>query len=103
MSDKNVELDVFVRKVLACMKEQRRSVEEIHEEYLRLHPPGFFRRQLFNPVNKGMIEVALRELVVLELLTKEITRFHGDRALRNDIFVYRLTNKGRSSLLPRKK
>ncbi len=103
MLDKNVVVDMFAKRVLTCMKEQSRNVKEVQEEYMRLYPPGFFRRQLSNPVSEHKIETALKELLSFDFLLKEITRFHGDKALRKDIIIYRLTNKGRSYLLIKKK
>ncbi len=85
------------------MKEQKRSVKEVREEYIKLHPPGFFRKQFSSPISELEIESALRELASSQFLAKEITRFHGERALRKDIFVYWLTDTGRSFLLARKK
>ncbi len=103
MSNENLQLDIFIRRVLACMKEQRRSVKDVHEEYTKLYPPGFFMRQFSNQVSEYKIETALKKLQTLGFLSKEVTRFHGDRTLRQDIAIYLLTNKGRSYLLSRKK
>lgn len=103
MQNENVQLSVFVCGVLASIKEQRRSAKEVKEEYMRLHPPGFFRRQLSFLVSEYKIEAALRELVAIGFVSKEITRFHRDRTLRKDIVVYHVTNNGRLYLLPRKK
>ncbi len=103
MSNKNVQLDVFVKRVLGCMKEQRRSVKEVHEGYMKLYPPGFFRRQLSGDVSEYKVEVALRKLNSLGFLEREVTRFHNDISLKKDIAVYYLTNEGRLYLLPKKK
>jgi hypothetical protein len=103
MPNENVQLDVFVRNVLACMKEQRRSIKEVQEEYMKQYPPGFWRKQLSAPVSLFEIEMALDRLVSLGFLSTEITRFHGDEPLSEDIAIYFVTNKGRSHLLPKKK
>lgn len=103
MQSENVQVDIFVRRVLVCMKEQRRSVKDVQEEYMKLYPPGFLRKQFSDTIGAHKVETALRELVVLGFVSKEITRFHRDRSLHKDIVVYHVTNKGRSYLLPKKK
>jgi S-methylmethionine-dependent homocysteine/selenocysteine methylase len=103
MSNENMRLDIFIRRVLACIKEQRRSVKDVHEEYMRLYPPGFFMRQFSSSIPEYKVEIALKKLQTLGFLSKEITRYYRDKTLRQDIATYCMTNKGRSFLLAKKK
>lgn len=102
MAEINIGMDIFVRRVLMCFKEQRLTAEEVREIYSKLYPPTLVERALRLPhVDVIKIKTALSRLVKEDFVHKELTIF-TDHLLKKDTEIFWLANKGRSFLITRK-
>lgn len=102
MDEHKQELDIFVRRVLVCCREQRLTSEEIQVIYLGLYPQSLLAKTLkLPPLGVYKIKAALVELVKLGLVHRELTNF-TDKALKKETEIFWISNKGRSHLLRKK-
>ena len=102
MSDEDMEISIFVRRVLTCMKEQRITKEKIRKEYISHYPPSFWKKQFSAPVSEVEIERGLKQLIVLGFVGRELTRWYEGETLSVDTPIYSVTNEGRFFLYHKK-
>lgn len=101
MAEKNIPLEGFVRKVLTCVKEEKRTTEEIQECYINHYPQSLLEKALGLPRDIKKTESVLLWLVKEDFIHKEVTNF-TDEALEKETEIFWISNKGRSYLLPKK-
>jgi hypothetical protein len=94
-------MNIFSRKVLTCVKDQKRTLEEIRGHYLKLYPQGMIAKVLVLPVTSEKIKIALLSLVSGGYVYKEVTNFI-EKPLRKETEIFWISNKGRKYLLPKK-
>lgn len=104
MKEVNILDDTFLKNVLRCVKESKRTGEEIWHLYNKVYPPPWYRldKRHGPSVQLREVESALTRLTEGGYLQKELTWF-TDHALEKETFVYRLSNAGRSALISKKK
>jgi len=102
MLEKNNEMSVFARRVLARVGENKLTAEEIWENYKRYYPQGFIERTLhLHEVGLTKIVNTLFWLAQEGFIHKESTNF-TDEALEKETEIFWISNKGRKFLLPKK-
>lgn len=101
MFGKNISMDVFHRRVLKCVQEKKWTTEEIWICYLKSYPQGLIEKVLVHPVTKAKIVLALHNLVIQDLVHKEVTNF-TDQPLDEETEIFWISNKGRSFHLSKK-
>ncbi|MBP6949021.1 MAG: hypothetical protein KBC41_00515 [Candidatus Pacebacteria bacterium] len=94
-------LEVVYRKVLFCVKEQKRTAEEIQNEYIRCYPQGLLAKVLSPPPGVEEIRLKLMYLVKEGFVLKELTNYIRE-ALDKEVEIFWISDKGRSYLLSKK-
>ncbi len=103
MQEKDVKITRFTLHVLICMQGQRLSIEDARVLYLRRYPQSKIAKKLrWPPVGLVGIERALRELVILKLVSTEPTRWYNGEPYKNDIVLYSVNALGDKFLLRKK-
>lgn len=98
------ELDIFVKRILFCLGEQRLLKSDVQDAYLKRFPPIFsFRNKPLLSLRESKVEAALKQLISFSLIKREVTRWHDGQELKEDTSVYLITEKGRLFLSSRKK
>lgn len=93
----------ITRKVLCCVKENGRTVEEIWKEYQKIYPRSYIGQKIFGQaILFTTISALLDQLYRNDYVERNITRF-TTQALKVDSHTYCLSRKGRSALLPKGK
>ena len=102
MAEKDITDERFVFRLLTCVQEQQQTEEELRSRYVRMYPPSFLTRSIIGYISQEKISHALQILYSEGLVRRQLTRY-TDRVLKKDTFVYCLSDKGRTSLLAKKK
>ncbi len=84
--------------VLRVVSENMRTAEDIWKDYTRKHPPQFWKSVVLPSTSLWEIEVILLRIHGYGFVLKGVTRF-TDRALKEDVRTYCLSNNGRNALL----
>jgi hypothetical protein len=100
MAEKNKqEMDIFVRRILACFKEKRLTVEEVRSIYLGFYPQSLIEKTLhLAPVSVDKVRKALSWLFLEGFIHKEFVIFLDYGPLDKDTYVFWISNTGRSYL-----
>ena len=87
------------QKVLRCVDERAETVSVIFKRYKRTYPPSLVGKILsFNDTENDIFR-ALNRLTVEVLVTKTVTRYLDEEALKEDVALFQLSNIGRQQLL----
>lgn len=102
MIEKDIEVGMFARRVLRCVKEIKLTSEEIWESYKKLYPQSFIAKAInLHEISLTRVEATLHSLAKEDFVHKEATNF-TDEALEKETEVFWISNKGRKFLLPKK-
>lgn len=91
----------LVKKTLRSLTLNRRTVEEVRENYNKLFPPSFLFRGKPS-ISLSNLEWALAFLVREGYASRELVRYL-DKPLKEDTKVYSLASKGMQYLAVKKK
>lgn len=92
----------FIGKVLRCVKENYRTIDELVEIYNKNYPPSLLT--MFLPVDRRKFIEALKTLLKNDYIERDVARFVTESVdYVPDEQEYRLSNKGFAFLNAKKK